>query len=102
LNIAKKYGKAMTVQPQRFITENLNEKKRRIFIPSVGIPQSTDYNQSSELKKEIKEYSVEEVFLIYDNVRIRDKWLKHLDYLNKWLDVQTIKKQEFEVWLSKN
>lgn len=102
LNIAKKYGKAMTVQPQRFITENLNENKRRIFIPSVGIPQSTDYYQSSELKKEIQEYSVEEVYLIYDNVRIREKWLKHLDYLNKWLDVQTIKKQEFEVWLSKN
>jgi hypothetical protein len=102
LNIAKKYGKAMTVQPQRFITENINENKRRIFIPSVGIPQSTDYNQSSELKKEIQEYSVEEVYLIYDNVRIREKWLKHLDYLNRWLDVQTIKKQEFEVWLSKN
>jgi hypothetical protein len=102
LNIAKKYGKAMTVQPQRFITENIKENKRRIFIPSVGIPQSTDYNQSSELKKEIQEYSVEEVYLIYDNVRIREKWLKHLDYLNKWLDVQTIKKQEFEVWLGKN
>lgn len=102
LNIAKKYGKAMTVQPQRFITENINVNKRRIFIPSVGIPQSTDYNQSSELKKEIQEYSVEEVYLIYDNVRIREKWLKHLDYLNKWLDVKTIKKQEFEVWLSKN
>jgi hypothetical protein len=102
LNIAKKYGKAMTVQPQRFITENINENKRRIFIPSVGIPQSTDYNQSSELKKEIQEYSVEKVYLIYDNVRIREKWLKHLDYLNKWLDVKTIKKQEFEVWLSRN
>lgn len=102
LNIAKKYGKAMTVQPQRFITENINENKRRIFIPSVGIPQSTDYNQSSELKKEIQEYSVEEVYLIYDNMRIREKWLKHLDYLNRWLDVQTIKKHEFEVWLSEN
>ncbi len=102
LNIAKKYGKAMTVQPQRFITENISENKRRIFIPSVGIPQSTDYNQSSELKKEVQEYSVEDVYLIYDNVRIREKWLKHLDYLNEWLDVKTIKKQEFEVWLSKN
>jgi hypothetical protein len=102
LSIAKKYGKAMSVQPQRFITEDIAKDKRRIFIPSVGIPQSTDYNQSSELKKEIKEYDVEEVYLIYDNVRIREKWLKHLDYLNEWLDVQTIKKQEFEVWLKNN
>lgn len=102
LNIAKKYGKTMAVQPQRFITEDIGDDKRRIFIPSVGIPQSTDYNQSSELKKEIQEYSVDEVYLIYDNVRIREKWLKHLDYLNVWLDVKTIKKQEFDVWLMSN
>jgi len=99
LSIAKKHGKAMSMQPQRFITENIGNDKRRIFIPSVGIPLSTDYNQSSELKKEIQDFAVDEVYLIYDNVRIREKWLKHLDYLNEWLDVETIKKQEFEVWL---
>ncbi|RLD44157.1 MAG: toll/interleukin-1 receptor domain-containing protein [Bacteroidetes bacterium] len=102
LSIAKKYGKKMSVQPQIFITEDVGVDKRRIFIPSVGIPLSTDYNQSSELKKEIQEYAVDEVYLIYDNVRIREKWLKHLDYLNEWLDVETIKKQEFEVWLKNN
>jgi hypothetical protein len=102
LNIAIKYKKTMTLQPQRFITEDLGINKRRIFIPSVGIPLSTDYYQSSELKKEIQEYSVDKVYLIYDNIRIREKWLKHLDYLNEWLDVKTIKKQEFELWLKSN
>jgi len=102
LNIAKKHNKTMTIQPQRYLTEEVGDNKRRIFIPTVGIPLSTDYNQSSELKKEIREYSVEEVYLIYDNIRIREKWLKHLDYLNKWLDVETIQKQEFEAWLKKN
>ena len=61
-----------------------------------------DYNQSSVLKKEIKEYSIDEVYLIYDNVRIREKWLKHLEYLNEYLDVRTIKKQDFDLWLQKN
>ncbi|MBL7854718.1 MAG: toll/interleukin-1 receptor domain-containing protein [Cyclobacteriaceae bacterium] len=102
LSIARKNGKAVTIQPERFITEELPKNKRRIFIPSVGIPQSTDYNQSSELKKEIKEYSVDEVYLIYDDVRIREKWLKHLEYLNAYLDVKTIKKQQFDLWLQKN
>jgi TIR domain-containing protein len=102
INIAHKYGKTMTIQPQRFITEKLGSDKMRIFIPSVGIPLSTDYNQSSELKREIEEYSVDKVYLIYDDVRIREKWLKHLDYLNKYLDVETIKKQEFEIWLQSN
>ncbi|MCE1169285.1 MAG: toll/interleukin-1 receptor domain-containing protein [Sphingobacteriia bacterium] len=102
LNIARKNGKNVSIQPERFITEELALNKRRIFIPSVGIPQSMDYNQSSVLKKEIKEYFVDEVYLIYDNVRIREKWLKHLEYLNEYLDVQTIKKQEFDLWLQKN
>jgi len=102
LNLARKNGKNVNLQPERFITEELEINKRRIFIPSVGIPQSIDYNQSSELKKEIKEFSVEEVYLIYDDVRIREKWLKHLDYLNEYLDVKTIKKQEFDLWLKKN
>lgn len=102
LNLARKNGKNVTLQPERFITEEITENKRRIFIPSVGIPQSMDYNQSSVLKKEIKEYSVDEVYLIYDNVRIREKWLKHLEYLNEYLDVQTIKKQEFDLWIQKN
>jgi len=102
INTAKKYGKNMTVQPQRFITENIGTNKRRIFIPSVGIPQSIDYNQSSELKNDIKRFAVDEVYLIYDNVRIREKWIKHLEYLNKWLDVKTIKTQEFEIWLKNN
>lgn len=102
LNFARKHNKNMTIQPERFITEELVDNKRRIFIPSVGIPQSLDCNQSSELKKEITEYDVDEVYLIYDDVRIREKWLNHLSYLNKYLDVKTIKKQEFDLWLQKN
>jgi hypothetical protein len=102
LNAARKNGKVVNIQPERFITQELGNNKRRIFIPSVGIPQSIDCNQSSELKKEIKEFSVDEIFLIYDDVRIREKWLRHLTYLNEYLDVKTIKKQEFNIWLQKN
>lgn len=102
LNSARKHRKSVTIQPERFITEELGKNKRRIFIPSVGIPKSFDCNTSSELKKEIKEYSVEEVYLIYDDVRIREKWIKHLNYLNEYLDVKTIKKQEFDSWLGEN
>lgn len=101
-SLATKYGKKVNVQPERFITEELSNKKRRIFIPLVGIPQSLDCNQSEELKKEITQFEVEDVFLIYDNIRIRQKWIKHLDWLNGYLKVQTLKKQEFDTWLAKN
>lgn len=102
LNIARKLGKKLTLQPERFITEELPNNKKRIFIPSVGIPQSTDYDHSSVLKKQITDYHIQEIYLIYDNIRIREKWLLHLDYLNEYLDVKTIKKQDFEKWLRKN
>lgn len=102
LKYGKRHGKKLSIQPERYITEELEKNKRRIFIPSVGIPQSYDCNVWSDLKKEIKEYSVEEVYLIYDDVRIREKWIKHLDYLNIYLDVKTLKKQDFDSWLVKN
>ncbi len=102
VTIAAKNGKRINLQPERFLTEDLPDNKRRIFIPLVGIPQSIDCNQSAELKKEIEDFDVSEVHLIYDDVRIREKWIKHLDWLNNYLDVQTIKKQDFSPWLQKN
>lgn len=101
-NFATKHGKKINLQPERFITEELSNKKRRIFIPSVGIPQSVNCNQSEEIIKEIKDYEVESVHLIYDDLRIRDKWLNHLDWLNGYLKVQTIKKKTFDKWLQEN
>jgi len=101
-NLAVKYGKKVNLQPERFITEELTDSKRRIFIPTVGIPQSMNCYQSHELKNQIKEYEVESIHLIYDDLRIKDKWLKHLEWLNKYLEVKTIKKQDFDQWLQRN
>ncbi len=101
-NIANKHGKTINLQPERFLTEDLSGNKRRIFIPTVGIPQSIDCNQSDELKEEIEEFDVESIHLIYDDIRIREKWLNHLDWLNKYLDIKTLKKQDFDTWLEDN
>tara|TARA_R110002051_G_scaffold108607_6_gene181363 strand:+ start:7475 stop:8641 length:1167 start_codon:yes stop_codon:yes gene_type:complete len=101
-NIASKHGKTINLQPERFLTEDLIGNKRRIFIPTVGIPQSIDCNQSDELKEEIEEFDVESIHLIYDDIRIREKWLNHLDWLNKYLDIKTLKKQDFDTWLEDN
>lgn len=101
-SLGKHLGKELSLQPQRFITEDLGNNRRRIFIPLVGIPQSINCNQSAELKKEIKEFDIESIHLLYDDVRIRNKWINHLDWLNDYLEVKTIKKQEFESWLTKN
>lgn len=102
-NIADKNGRKIAVQPERFLTEDLFNGKRIIYIPTIGIPQSTSC-QSAEIKKELLGYRDVTIRLIYDDLRIRDKWLKHLDWLNDNFkkDIKTLKKQKFEEWLSQN
>lgn len=100
--VAHRYKKKINLQPERFITEELPNNSRRIFIPTVGIPQSVNCNQSEELMQEIADYEIESIYLIYDDLRIRDKWLRHLDWLNNYLDVKTLKKQNFDKWLKEN
>lgn len=102
-NIAHRLGKKVVIQPERFLTEELIGGERRIYIPTIGIPQSTSC-QSAEIRKELLNYGNVSIRLIYDDLRIRENWIKHLDWLNKNLtvDIKTLKKQEFESWLQKN
>lgn len=99
-NIAKECGREITLQPEKFLTEDLQSGKRNIYIPTIGIPQSTSC-QSAEIRHEIEAYKNVSIRLIYDDLRIRDKWLKHLDWLNDNFkkDIQTLKKQDFKSWL---
>lgn len=99
-NIADECGRNITVQPEKFLTEDLPSGKRIIYIPTIGIPQSTSC-QSAEIRHEIEVNKNTSIRLIYDDLRIRDKWLKHLDWLNGNFkkDILTLKKQEFKSWL---
>lgn len=100
VNIAKKKGRTITVQPEKILTENLPNGKHIIYIPTIGIPQSISC-QSAEIKKELLGYNDVSIRLIYDDLRIRDTWLKHLEWLNNNFkkDIKTLKKQDFELWL---
>ena len=99
-NIAEKNGRTVTVQPEKILTEDLPNGSRVIYIPTIGIPQSTNC-QSAEIKRELLGYDEVSIRLIYDDLRIRDKWLNHLDWLNDNFkkDIKTLKKQDFQIWL---
>ena len=101
-NIAEKNNRMVTVQPEKILTENRPNGEHIIYIPTIGIPQSTSC-QSAEIKKELMGYDEVSIRLIYDDLRIRDRWLKHLDWLNDNFkkDIKTLKKQDFESWLQK-
>lgn len=98
-NIAKECGRNVVVQPEKFLTEKIDNKKF-IYIPTIGVPQSTSC-QSAEIRHEFEKHPNTSIRLIYDDLRIRDKWLKHLDWLNDNFkkEIKTLKKQEFKSWL---
>ena len=37
---------------------------------------------------------------IYDELSILEDWIRHLDWMSNYFEVKTIKKSEFEKWLS--
>ena len=102
LNIGNKVGRNLVLQYERVINEDLGCRKKNIFVPAVGIPQSIDCEQSEKIKREISDSDHVKVHVIYDDLRIRNKWLDHLKWLNRQLDVKTIGSKEFEKWLTEN
>jgi hypothetical protein len=102
LNIGNKVGRKLVLQYERVITEVLDSGITNIFVPAVGIPQSMDCEQSEKIKRELKDAEKAQVHVIYDDLRVRNKWLDHLKWLNRQLHVKTIGKKEFEKWLTEN
>ena len=60
-----------------------------------------DYYESTEtIKQWISGNNLpDKVFLIYDDLRILPKWISHLDWMDNYLEVKSIKKQNFTTWI---
>ncbi len=91
----------VNLQYSRYITQDLLSGKRIIYIPTVGVPQSINCHNSEKLISKIETNQIDSIHLIYDEMSIRDYWLEHLGWLNDYLKISTIRKQNFNKWLSK-
>lgn len=98
---ANKIGVKADLQSEKFITIINRDGNEIVVIPTVGVPQSFTYNQSEELVARIRSKKVIEVYLLFDHRNIREKWLNHLDWLDDYLPVKTIKIVDAEKWLNK-
>ncbi len=87
------------LQSEKFITIKRNDGKELVVIPTVGVPQAFTYNQSEELVSRIKSKNIAGAYLLFDHRNIREKWIKHLDWLDNYLPVRTIKIVKVEEWL---
>lgn len=92
----------ITLHPEQIITQKMTNGKDRVFIPTVGIPQSFTYQQSEDLSIRVKKNEIDSVFLLYDHRSIRDKWLNHMKWLDGQLKVKSTKIVGIEEWLMKN
>ncbi|MCO5268980.1 MAG: toll/interleukin-1 receptor domain-containing protein [Brumimicrobium sp.] len=101
ISFAQKLKVKAQLQPEKFITITKRDGKELIVIPTVGIPQAFTYHQKDELIKRIKKNDEEVIYILYDHINIRERWLKHLDWLDTYLPIKTIKLLNSEQWLQK-
>lgn len=97
---ASKVGRQL-VQEYKYLVEYDEGEPKNIFLPAVGVPQSYDCYNSLEFRDMLKRPDIK-LYLIYDDLRIKRKWIDHLDWLNNSLEVKTIKKNDFAIWLQNN
>lgn len=87
------------LQPEKFIIVTSSNGKEHIVIPTVGVPQAFTYNQFEELVSRIKSNAAVDIYLLYDHRNIREKWLKHLNWLDSYLPIKSIKIVDVDQWL---
>lgn len=85
----------VNLQYSRYITQKLEDGKLKVYIPTVGIPQSINCQNSQKLIQKIEDKEIASITLIYDEMSIRNYWLDHLDWLNDYLEIKTLKKMDF-------
>ncbi len=97
---AQKQGRTL-IQEYKYLIERKNDGALNVFIPAIGVPQSFDCYESLTYRS-LLDNPKARIYLIYDDLRIKRRWIEHLEWLNGFLEVQTIKKNEFAQWLQNN
>jgi hypothetical protein len=93
---ASNLGLSPHVQPRRIITVQTSSGKSVAAIPTVGVPDAVRYQ---EIEDEVEKHH-SEVILLYDERGIRDKWLKHLAWLDRHaLRVRSVQVVQCASWL---
>lgn len=99
ISSSNRAGIKADLQSEKFITIKRSDGKELVIIPTIGVPQAFTYNQSEELVSRIKSKNIAGAYLLFDHRNIREKWIKHLDWLDNYLPVKTIKIVKVEEWL---
>lgn len=97
---ATRHNRSIIKEPT-FLVERREGESFWYYIPAIGVPQSVSFQESQKMLSRWGVTMPERVFLIYDDLSILPQWIEHLDWMSDYLEVKTIKKQEFASWFQK-
>jgi hypothetical protein len=98
VSAAKKQNVPIVLFPENIIVARKGDDKEFLIIPTVGVPQALNYHKSEEIGAKMAA-KPETIYLLYDHINIRDRWLEHLHWLDKFLPIKGIKVIDSEKWL---
>lgn len=99
ISSADRVGRKIVRHPN-YLHEEIGDKIN-IYVPIVGVPHSTDYFDSLDFKDALSTGRIANIYLLYDNIRIRKYWQEHLEWLDQYLEVKSIKSIDFSKWMEK-
>ena len=81
--------KSVAVQPERFISVELQKGGRVAVVPTIGVPRADRYQEIEHAIRQA-DGSIKDVWLLYDERGILETWLNHLDWLNEHLPITSL------------
>lgn len=101
MHYAEKSKVTATLSSHKFI-ELEKDGGKSIVVPAIGMPKALNCEESESLIQKIYEEKgkLDKIFILYDEIHIRDIWLHHLNWLNKYLPVKTKEIGGVSKWLA--
>lgn len=96
---AASLGFPVVLQPQRFITAQPKPDVFVAAVPTIGVPDAVQYQEiEDEISKHVHDKA--QIILLYDERGLRDKWIKHLEWLDRSkLRVRSMQVAQSAAWL---
>ncbi|MGA8884615.1 MAG: toll/interleukin-1 receptor domain-containing protein [Acinetobacter sp.] len=98
MQYAQKLNVIATLSSHKFI-ELEKDGEKSIVVPAIGMPKALNCEESQTLVKAIYQHDLDKIFILYDEINIRDIWLRHLNWLNEHLPVKTKEIGKVSEWL---
>lgn len=94
---AQALGLDIVAQPGRYLELRFADGENVIIVPTVGVPDALRYQ---EIEEDIATDPDAVVLLAFDERGIRDRWLKHLQWLDPAMRVKSLPIGEVQAWMS--